>query len=174
MSPASARRIADALTWARLLSVAPITALALLQFRWWVFALYIGAALTDLLDGWFARRASPPVRDIDLDGIADLVLSFATLLWLWLLVPGFLSTYWFPYLPIFVVLEIYMSAVRVREAEFQVPHFRFGRFAMALFFSLLPVMLVFGDVPMFVHGILLIGVASKAQLVLAFWKRTPA
>ena len=157
-----------------MVSVVPITALALLQFRWWVFALYIGAALSDLLDGWFARRASPPVRDIDLDGIADLVLSFATLVWLWLLVPGFVSTYWFPYLPVFVVLEIYMSTVRIREPGFPVPHFRFGRIAMALFFSLLPVTLVFGDMPMFVHGVLLIGVASKLQLVLAFWKRKPA
>ena len=152
----------------------PITVLAWFGLEWWVFGLYIVGALTDYFDGVFARRAAPPKSDFDLDGIADLVLSFATLVWLWLLVPGFVSTYWFPYLPVFVVLEVYMSTVRIREPGFPVPHFRFGRIAMALFFSLLPVMLVFGDVPMFVHGILLIGVASKAQLVLAFWKRTPA
>lgn len=174
MNPGDARRIADALTWARMLSVVPITALVLLQFRWWVLALYVAAALTDLLDGRVARYAAPPLRDIDLDGIADLVLSVATVLWLWLLIPGFVSSYWLPYLPVFVALEIYMSTIRIREPGFRVPHFRFGRIAMALFFSLLPVMIVFGDVPFFVHGTLLIGVVSKVQLALAFWNRKPS
>lgn len=166
-----ARKIADGLSWARIFAVLPITALAVLQLRWWVLTLYIAAALTDLLDGWFARRAAPRKKDVDLDGIADLVLSFSTLLWLWLLIPGFVSAYWLPYLPIFVVLEIYMAAIRMGYPDFRVPHLRFGRIAMALFFSLLPVMIVFGDIPWFVHGVLLIGVASKIQLALAFWNR---
>jgi phosphatidylglycerophosphate synthase len=147
--------------------------LAVLQFRWWVFALYVAAALTDLLDGWFARRAAPPAQDVDLDGIADLVLSFATLLWLWLLVPGFVSAYWLPYLPMFVALEIYMGAIRLRHPGYRVPHLPFGRIAMALFFSLLPALIVFGDTPPFVHGVLIIGIASKIQLARAFWVRQP-
>ncbi|MEJ2258699.1 MAG: CDP-alcohol phosphatidyltransferase family protein [Woeseiaceae bacterium] len=68
-----ARCIADALTWARILSIVPITALAWLGLSRWVFWLYIAAALTDLFDGLFARRGSPPAKNIDFDGIADLV-----------------------------------------------------------------------------------------------------
>jgi hypothetical protein len=133
----------------------------------------VADALTDLADGWFARRAAPPAKDVDLDGIADLVLSFMTLLWLWLLIPGFVSSYWLPYLPVFVVLEIYMATIRVRHPGFRVPHLRFGRFAMALFFALLPALIVFGDTPWFVHGVLIVGVASKIQLASAFRNREP-
>jgi phosphatidylglycerophosphate synthase len=173
LNPSSARRIADGLTWSRIVSILPITVLAVMQLRWWVFTLYIAAALTDLLDGRVARHATPAANDVDLDGIADLALSIATLFWLWLLVPGFVSSYWLPYLPVFVALEIYMATIRLRHADFRVPHLPFGRFAMALFFSLLPVLLVFGNLPWFVHGVLLIGAASKLQLALAFWNRQP-
>lgn len=167
----TARTIADSLTWARIFSVVPITVLAWYQLKWWVFGLYIVAAVTDLLDGMFARRAAPPRKDVDFDGIADLVLSFSTLLWFWLLIPGFVSKYWLPYLPILVLLELYMTVIRVRHNRYGVPHLPFGRFAMALFFSLLPVLIIWGDVPWFVHGTLIVGVASKAQLAWIFWNR---
>jgi hypothetical protein len=52
-----------------------------------------------------------------------------------------------------------------------VPHLRFGRFAMALFFSLLPVLLIWGDMSGFVHAVLIIGIASKIQLALAITQR---
>jgi phosphatidylglycerophosphate synthase len=170
----TARKIADSLTWARIVSVVPITVLAWYNLRWWVFGLYIAAALTDLADGMFARRAAPSKSDVDLDGIADLILSMATLLWLWLLIPGFVQSYWLPYLPIFVLLEICMTVVRVRQPQFAVPHLPFGRFAMALFFTLLPALIIWGDVPWFVHGVLIIGTASKLQLTWAFWNRPAA
>ncbi len=171
MNPQTARNVADALTWARIISVVPITVFAAYGLEWWVFGVYIAAALTDLLDGWFARRGAPPKSDADLDGIADVVLSFTTLLWLWLLMPEFVYRYWLPYVPIFVLLETYLSTVRVRYRRYGVPHLRFGRWAMALFFSLLPVLIVWGDVPWFVHGVLIIGVASKLQLAWVFWNR---
>ena len=162
----TARQIADGLTWARIVSVVPITVLAWYDLKWWVFGAYIAAALTDLLDGWFARRAAPPEKEIDFDGLADLLLSVMTLLWLWLLVPGFFAAYW-PYFPVLVVLELYMTSVRMRYPQLPVPHLAFGRYAMALFFFLLPVLLVWGDVPWFVHLVLVLGTASKIQLAAA-------
>ena len=74
-------------------------------------------------------------------------------------------------LPIVVALEIYMTYVRVRHKRYGVPHLQFGRYAMALFFVLLPVLIVWGDVTWFVHGVLIIAVASKVQLAWAFWTR---
>ena len=41
MNKDTARKIADALTWARVVSVVPITKLAWYELRWWVFALYV-------------------------------------------------------------------------------------------------------------------------------------
>ena len=170
----TARTVADALTWSRIVSVVPITVFAVFGLKWWVFGLYVAAAVTDWLDGWFARRATPPGNDMDLDGVADLVFSFSTLLWFWLLIPGFVSKYWLPYLPILVALEIYMTYVRIRHKRYGVPHLQFGRFAMALFFCLLPAVVIWGDVSWFVHGVLIVAVASKLQLARAFWTRRTA
>ena len=167
MNPTFARTIADTLTWARIISVVPITILAWFDFRWWVFGLYIAGALTDLFDGWFARRAAPARSDIDFDGIADIVFRIATVLWIWLLVPGFIEKYWLPYIPILVALELYMIVVRARNPDMTVPHFQFGRLAMALFFFLLPVLIVWGDIAWFAHAVLIIGTASNAQLAWA-------
>ncbi len=164
MNKNTARKIADGLTWARVWSAVPITFLAWLDLRWWVFGLYIAAALTDLFDGMFARRAAPAVDDTDFDGKADIVFSVMTLVWIWMLVPGFFEAYWFPYLPLLLAIEAYLIRVRVRWPGLRIPHFQFGRIAMALFCFLLPVLLVFGDVAWFVHGVLIIGTLSKLQL----------
>jgi phosphatidylglycerophosphate synthase len=164
MNKQTARKIADALTWSRVVSVVPITLLAWYELKWWVFALYIAASLTDLLDGVFARRATPPKTDTDFDGLADLLFTVMTLLWLWLLVPGFFPKYGLLYLPLLVLLEIYMVSARMRYPDLVVPHLEFGRKAMVLFCLLLPVLIVWGDVPWFVHLVLIIGTASKIQL----------
>jgi len=142
----------------------PITLLAWYQLKWWVLVFYIAASLTDLLDGIFARCADPPATDTDFDGLADLLFTVMTLLWLWLLIPGFFQNYWLPYLPVLVLLEIYMISARMRYADLIVPHLDFGRNAMALFFFLLPVLLIWDDVPWFVHTVFIIGTASKIQL----------
>jgi phosphatidylglycerophosphate synthase len=89
MDKATARRLADALTWSRIWSVIPLTMLAWYEQRWWFLGLYIAAALTDLADGYFGRRAAPPKSDADLDGNADILFSVLTLLWIWMLIPGF-------------------------------------------------------------------------------------
>ena len=171
-----ARAIADALSWARIASVIPITALAWYGAAWWVFGLYIVSALTDYFDGVFARRAAPPKSDVDLDGIADIVFRLMTVLWIWLLVPGFITKYWLPYVPLLAALEIYMIVVRAGHPQLAVPHFPFGRFAMALFFFLLPVLIVWGDVTWFVHAVLIIGTLSNLQLAVALTRliRAPA
>ena len=163
----AARTIADTLTWLRIGSVVPITALAWYGLEWWVFGLYIVGALTDYFDGVFARRAAPPKSDFDLDGIADVIFRLMTVLWIWLLVPGFITKYWLPYVPILAALELYMLVERARRPLLPVPHFAFGRFAMALFFFLLPVLIAWGDVTWFVHAVLIVGTLSNAQLAWA-------
>lgn len=164
MNKNTARKIADSLTWARIWSAIPITIVAWLGLKWWVFGLYAAAAMTDLLDGKFARRATPPATNSDFDGKADILFSAMTLVWLWMLIPGFVTQYWFPYLPILLLVEVYLIAMRIIHSGIDIPHFEFGRWAMALFCFLLPVLLIFGDLPWFVHTVLIIGTASKLQL----------
>jgi len=164
---ATARHIADALSWSRIAAILPITALAWFGLERWVLVLYVVAALTDYFDGVFARRALPPARDIDLDGIADTAFRVMTVLWIWLLVPGFVQHYWLPYFPVLIVLEGYMVTLRMRDRDMPVPHLRFGRFAMALFFCLLPVLAIWGDLAWFVHAVLIVGTLSNTQLAIA-------
>ena len=164
MNKITARKIADALTWSRVWSVVPITLLAWYGLKWWVFGIYIAAALTDFFDGLFARRAAPPATAADFDGLADLLFTVMTLLWLWLLIPGFFPKYWLPYFPLLVLLELYVISARIRYPQLTVPHLQVGRIAMTLFFLLLPVLIVRDDVPWFVHLVLIIGTAAKIQL----------
>ena len=171
MDKKTARIVADGLTWSRIFSAIPITIAAWYGLTWWVFGLYIAAALTDLLDGFFGRRATPPEKDDDFDGKADVVFSIMTLVWIWMLIPGFFEKYWLPYLPLLLVIEIYLTTIRVQEPETPVPHFPFGRFAMALFCFLLPVLLIVPDSAWFVHGVLVIGTLSKIQMVWHFTTR---
>lgn len=171
MDKKTARTVADSLTWSRILGAIPITIAAWYGLTWWVFGLYIAAALTDLLDGFFGRRATPPEKDDDFDGKADVVFSIMTLVWIWMLIPGFFEEYWLPYLPLLLAIEIYLTTIRVQEPETPVPHFQFGRFAMALFCFLLPVLLIVQDSAWFVHGVLVIGTLSKIQMVRHFATR---
>jgi hypothetical protein len=168
MKKTTARKIADGLTWARIWSAIPITIAAWYDLAWWVLGLYIAAALTDLLDGMFARRATPPKTENDFDGKADVFFSVMTLFWIWMLVPGFVEKYWLPYLPLLLAIEAYLVSIRIRWPELHFPHFEFGRKAMILFCFLLPVLLVFGDIGWFVHMVFIVGTFGKIQLAWHF------
>ena len=168
MDKATARKLADALTWARVWSAIPITALAWLELRWWFFAAYIAAALTDWFDGYFGRRATPSDSSSDLDGNADVVFSIMTLLWIWMLVPGFYQKYWLPYMPVLVLVQLYLWFAVMKWPGLHSPHFQFGRFGMTVFCLLLPVLIAFGDQPWFVHTVFVIGTIGKFQLAWHF------
>jgi hypothetical protein len=168
MDKATARTLADGLTWARIWSVLPLTALAWFELRWWFLGLYMAAALTDWFDGFFGRRAAPPKSDADLDGNADILFSIMTLVWIWMLVPGFYQKYWFPYLPMLAMIQLYLWFAVIRLPALRSPHFQFGRFGMTVFCFLLPVLIVFGDQPWFVHAVFIIGTVGKLQLAWHF------
>ncbi|MDH5617359.1 MAG: CDP-alcohol phosphatidyltransferase family protein [Gammaproteobacteria bacterium] len=163
MDKDTARTIADQLTWARIWLCLPITALAWFDLKEWVVGVYIVAALTDFLDGKFARRAAPPRTDVDLDGNADLLFTVMTLVWLWMLVPGFMEKYWL-YLPALVAIQIYVSTAPLRHPGIRVPHFQFGRIMMAVFCCMLPIVFIWGNQPIFVHGVFILGTVAKLQL----------
>lgn len=174
MNRDTARKLADGLTWARIWSAIPLTLLAWFDVRWWFLGLYMAAALTDWFDGFFGRRAAPPKTDADLDGNADIVFSIMTLVWIWMLVPGFYQQYWFPYLPVLAVIQLYLWFAVIRTPELRSPHFQFGRFGMTVFCFLLPVLIVFGDQPWFVHAVFVIGTVGKLQLASYFARSSKA
>jgi cardiolipin synthase len=78
------RRLADALTWLRLVLAGPIVAVLFLGMAGWALALYLLAAATDFLDGRLARASGEPsALGVTLDPLADKVLVLTVLGALW-------------------------------------------------------------------------------------------
>jgi len=165
MSPRTARRIADGLTWARVASAVPLTVLAYLNLHWWFCMVYVAAAFTDAFDGIFARHATAADYGSELDGRADVFFAVMTLFWVLMIIPGFYEHYWFPYLPAFIVIQGYLIYARIIEPGLTLPHLEFGRFAVFLFHTMLPVLIIAGDVPWFVYLVFVTSIAAKLQLV---------
>jgi phosphatidylglycerophosphate synthase len=165
ITPRSARSIADGLTWARVASVVPLSILALNDLVGWFCAVYVVAAFTDAFDGMVARSATAAGYGADLDGLADVFFAIMTLIWIFVLIPGFYQEYWFPYIPAFVAVQGFLIHARVNEPGLSLPHLEFGRFAVFLFHTLLPVLIVAGNVPWFVYLVFACSIAAKLQLV---------
>ena len=164
MNTSSARTIADGLTWFRVFSAIPITLLAIADLRWWVFAVYIAASLTDFLDGLFARRARAVDYGSSFDAYADVFFAMMTLVWIALLCPGFFARYGLPLVLPLLLLQATLIVLRYRHPESPVPHLPLGRLSMFVFCLLLPVLLVLGDVPWLTVAALALAIIAKVQL----------
>lgn len=97
--------IPNTLTIARILAVAPLVALLLAGYYGWALALAVFAGLSDLLDGWLARRFQWQSRFGSLaDPAADKLLMMAS----------YLTLAWLSYLPWWLVgLVIFRDLVIV-------------------------------------------------------------
>jgi phosphatidylglycerophosphate synthase len=164
VNTSSARNIADGLTWVRVFSAIPITLLAVADLRWWVFGVYIAAALTDLLDGLFARRARPARYGGAFDAYADVFFVMMTVIWLVMLFPGFLQRYGLTLVLPLVITQLALFVLRFVYSGLRVPHLPLGRVAMFIFCSLLPTLVVFGDTPWLVVVAFSIAIIAKLQL----------
>jgi phosphatidylglycerophosphate synthase len=86
---------ANAVTLARGLLIAPIFALLWLGQPAAALALYVVAALTDLFDGWLARRFHQSSQfGAQLDAVVDNLFSVAILGFLALAYPGLVARQW--------------------------------------------------------------------------------
>ena len=130
-----------------------------------MFVVYIAAALTDAFDGIFARHAGKVRYGPEFDGLADVFFAVMTLVWIAFLLPDFFPQYWFPFLPAFVLTQGYLIIARIRQPELTLPHYEFGRFAVFLFNTLLPALIVVGAVSWFVHLVFAVSIAAKLQLI---------
>jgi phosphatidylglycerophosphate synthase len=80
-------RIANALSISRLVIGLVLTPIILAGLSWLVLPLFVIAGVTDVLDGWIARRLrSVSVLGSRLDSIADYIFYGSTPLWVWLMV----------------------------------------------------------------------------------------
>ncbi|MGH3443633.1 MAG: CDP-diacylglycerol--glycerol-3-phosphate 3-phosphatidyltransferase [Nitriliruptorales bacterium] len=119
----------NALTFVRVLLVPVIVGLLVVDSRaarWWAFGVYAFAALTDLADGWFARRGAGETRWGQIaDPVADKILVLGTLAAL-----AWLTT--LPWWAVTVILlrEVAVTILRVnlvRGRDVVMPASRWGK-----------------------------------------------
>jgi CDP-diacylglycerol--glycerol-3-phosphate 3-phosphatidyltransferase len=82
-------KLANIVTLSRGLAIVPILALLAAGHPTWALMAYIAAALTDLVDGWLARRSGRASSfGAQLDAVVDNLFSLAILAFLALAYPG--------------------------------------------------------------------------------------
>ncbi|HEX2210810.1 MAG TPA: CDP-alcohol phosphatidyltransferase family protein [Longimicrobium sp.] len=87
----------NALTWARLMALPALWVLALLEMPRELAVAATAVALTDVLDGFLARRLGVTSRRGGaLDSRADHLLSISIVLWMVMLRPQFFREQWLP------------------------------------------------------------------------------
>lgn len=165
MNTTRARAIANSLTWARVFSAIPITILIALDLHGWVFGVYVAAALTDFLDGLFARRAQPARYGGAFDAYADIFFALMTLVWMTWLFPGFFERYAGLLVLPYLLLQAVLFYLRFRNPGMIVPHLVSGKLGTFAFNLLLPVYIVLGDIPAFVIAVFALAIAAKLHLI---------
>ena len=86
------KSLPNQLTFLRVLSIPILWLFALLQFKVAFVIVFAFAALTDILDGYLARRLK---KESDFgawfDSLADNIIAASLIFWIWLLLPELLS-----------------------------------------------------------------------------------
>jgi phosphatidylglycerophosphate synthase len=115
------RLTADLLTASRIIAAPIIIWLIVADERVIAYYLFAAAAITDLLDGYFARRSTKVVTyGANFDGLADFILSFPTIFALaatgealWLLAAG--STF-------LVFIAVVLPVISLQKGKLTIPH----------------------------------------------------
>ncbi len=119
--PDRAMRMADVITASRILSAPIIIWLILSDERVVAYYLFAAAAISDLLDGYFARRSKKLASyGATFDGLADFILSFPTIFALaatgeayWLLAAG---------LAFMAFILVVLGTISKKKRGLTVPH----------------------------------------------------
>jgi len=89
-------KLADAITWSRIVLILPITVLVLLHLRIAAGILVIVAFFTDFLDGYVARKTkTASKKGAELDSRVDSVCAIAFFAWIIFLFYASFLQYWY-------------------------------------------------------------------------------
>ena len=141
-----ALKLANLVTLSRGVLIGPIFGLLLEGRPRWALIIYIGAASTDLFDGWLARRSG---RSSDfgaqLDAVVDNLFSVAILGFLLLADPGLGERHAVALAILFGGPVAYLAASWLMTRRFLMFHFWSAKIGAVLLFCLWPLMAVTGS-----------------------------
>jgi phosphatidylglycerophosphate synthase len=136
---------ANLVTLARGLAIAPIFGLLLAGRSTAALVLYVLAALTDLVDGWLARRqGQSSVFGAQLDAAVDNLFSLAILGFLALAYPDLVGRQWLACAILFAGPIAYLSASWLMTRRLMMFHVWSAKLGAVLLFSLWPAIAVTG------------------------------
>lgn len=159
-------KIANIVTLMRGVSIVPIVALLWFDLGIWALILYIAAALTDMLDGWLARRSG---RQSDygsaLDAAIDNVFSVAILAFLLMAFPGLGERHPFALFVLFGGPLIYLAVSLALTGRLMMFHFWSAKIGALLLFALWPVEAFTGHEELLLLAAGIVGLSRMEQVV---------
>ena len=158
---------ANAVTLSRALLIAPIFGLLWIGQPDWALALYVLAALTDLVDGWLARRfKQSSAFGAQLDAVVDNLFSVAILGFLALAYPGLIARQWIAAAVLFGGPVVYLGLSWLMTRRLMMFHVWSAKAGAFLLFCLWPAIAVTGWTGWLWLCALVVGVSRLEQVLL--------
>lgn len=163
-------KLANIVTLARLASILPILLLLASSHAVMALVLYCVAALTDMLDGWLARR-SARASDFGahLDGVVDNIFSMALLPILLLAFPGLFDRHPIALIVLFAGPLLYLFVAKLWTGSLMMFHFLSAKVGALLLFALWPAIWVTGWEALVPVAAFVVG-ASRLEQLLFIWR----
>ncbi|MDB5422864.1 MAG: CDP-alcohol phosphatidyltransferase [Phenylobacterium sp.] len=158
---------ANLVTLARGLAIAPIFGLLLAGRSTAALVLYVLAALTDLVDGWLARRqGQSSAFGAQLDAVVDNLFSLAILGFLALAYPDLVGRQWLACAILFAGPVAYLGASWLMTRRLMMFHVWSAKLGAVLLFSLWPAIAVTGWEGWLWLSAAVVGLSRLEQLIL--------
>jgi phosphatidylglycerophosphate synthase len=158
---------ANAVTLSRGLLIAPIFGLLWAGQGTAALALYVLAALTDLLDGWLARRLRQSSEfGAQLDAVVDNLFSLAILGFLALAYPGLIARQWLASAVLFGGPILYLGVSWAMTRRLMMFHVWSAKVGAFLLFCLWPAIAVTGWTGWLWLSALVVGLSRLEQVIL--------
>jgi phosphatidylglycerophosphate synthase len=158
---------ANAVTLSRGLLIAPIFGLLWAGQATAALALYVLAALTDLVDGWLARRfKQASTFGAQLDAVVDNLFSVAILGFLALAYPGLIARQWLAAAVLFGGPILYLAVSWAMTRRLMMFHVWSAKVGAFLLFCLWPAIAVTGWTGWLWLSALVVGASRLEQVIL--------
>lgn len=156
-------RLADGFSCARILLGVLLYVLAFQQQRMVFVLVFLVAGLTDLLDGFVARKMGTTARGAFLDGIADRFIFVSSVVWVWLLRPEVIPAV-LPWLAVFVLLEVGARVMQYRKfGKFGSYHLMSGKIAAVLAYVFVVDVVLAGFRPILWYALVAMAVVNYVE-----------
>ena len=160
-------KAANAVTLSRGLLIAPIFGLLLAERTLAALAVYVAAALTDLVDGWLARRQGLASGfGAQLDATVDNLFSLAILGFLAMAYPELVSRHWVACAVLFGGPLAYLAVSWAMTRRLMMFHVWSAKLGAVLLFSLWPAIAVTGWEGWLWLSAVAVGLSRLEQVVL--------